>query len=164
MKILKRKSDEILVAEFDDICRKAKVIGFNEHVIEIKGVFTFHKAGYRNVLDKLIDSPSKNIEIEESVFNDMVNTLKTFSTEPDIIVSESKTKPAQTLIINLAALKADLMISFQDSETISLNNFVFTSSIVNFHGEALVQSQKVFYLGFDNLSKIQNYIFGNEIK
>jgi len=159
MKKFKSNSEEVLVADFDDVCKSAKVLGFNENVVEIKGVFTFHKEGYRNVLDKLIDRPSKNIEVDEATFNGMIEQLKTISAEPQNIVVESKTKPVQTLVINLEALKSDLMISYQDGETISLNNFVFTSSMVNFHGEALNPSQQVIYLGFEDLSKLKNYMF-----
>ena len=132
---------------------------YNENVIEVKGVFTFHKEGYRNILDKLMDSPNRNIEVDENTFNVMIAQLKTFSTEPQNIVVESKTKPVQTLVINLEALKNDLMISYQDGETISLNNFVFTSSMMNFHGEALNPSQRVIYLGFEDLSRLKNYMF-----
>lgn len=159
MKKFKSSSEEVLVADFDDICKSAKVIGFNENVIEVKGVFTFHKEGYRNILDKLMDSPNRNIEVDENTFNVMIAQLKTFSTEPQNIVVESKTKPVQTLVINLEALKNDLMISYQDGETISLNNFVFTSSMMNFHGEALNPSQRVIYLGFEDLSRLKNYMF-----
>ena len=159
MKKFKSSSEEVLVADFDDICKRAKVIGFNENVIEIKGVFTFHKEGYRNFLDKIIDRPSKNIEVDENTFNIMIAQLKTFSAEPQNIVVESKTKPTQTLVINLEALKNDLMISYQDGETISLNNFVFTSSMINFNGEALNFSQRVIYLGFEDLSRLKNYMF-----
>ena len=150
MKKFKSSSEEVLVADFDDICKSAKVIGFNENVIEVKGVFTFHKEGYRNFLDKIID---------EDTFNIMTAQLKTFSAEPQNIVVESKTKPTQTLVINLEALKNDLMISYQDGETISLNNFVFTSSMINFNGEALNFSQRVIYLGFEDLSRLKNYMF-----
>lgn len=152
-------AEEVLIADFSDVCKNAKIIGFNDTVIDVKGVVTFHRVGSRNKLDKLFDSPSRNVEIDETTFNTMVETLKTLSVEPQNIVTESKTKPVQTLVINMDALKNDLMISYQDGETITINNFVFTSSIMNFHGEALNPSQQVFYLGFDELSKLKSYVF-----
>ena len=152
-------AEEVLVADFSDVCKNAKIIGFNDTVIDVKGVVTFHRVGSRNKLDKLFDSPSRNVEIDETTFNTMVETLKTLSVEPQNIVTESKTKPVQTLVINMDALKNDLMISYQDGETITINNFVFTSSIMNFHVEALNPSQQVFYLGFDELSKLKSYVF-----
>ena len=164
MNKFKSNNEEVLVADFDDICKNAKIIGFNDDVIDIKGVFSFHRVGYRNILDKLMDNPSKNIEIDEVTFKGMVDTLKTLSAEPHVVVTESKTKPIQTLIINLEMLKKALMISYQDNKTITINNFVFTDSMMNFHGEALNPTQEVFYLGFDDLSKLKSYIFGSEEK
>ena len=163
MNKFKSNNEEVLVADFDDICKNAKIIGFNDNVIDIKGVFSFYRAGYRNILNKFMD-PSKNIEIDEATFKGMVDALKTLSAEPHVIVTESKTRPVQTLIINLETLKKALMISYQDNETITINNFVFTSSMMNFHGEALKLTQEVFYLGFDDLSKLKSYIFESDKK
>ncbi|MFL1706573.1 hypothetical protein ACHJH3_06155 [Campylobacter sp. MOP7] len=161
MKNINTRVGTLTIANFEDICSNAEVVLFNENMIEIPGIVTFYKENSINSLTKLMSITDKLIEINEADFQTMTKAIEASMNEPNMLVANIRVKPEKKGVFNLAKIKEDFIFGEQTNSSLVVNNYLFTNSTVEYHGESMFSPKWVFFLSFDEMSKVRDAIFNN---
>lgn len=155
------KNVKILIADYESIFSRSPIVSYNEDYIEIPGVVLFaRKKEKRGFFDRILNPGLEIIDIEDIVFSQMIEAIKSQESESHVIVINSKIKPAKTTLINLNALKSSFVFARIDMDSIVINEYVFTNSEFEFHGDGMFTSRKVYLLDFENMSKLKSVVLG----
>jgi len=154
MRVLIEKNNELFaLANFEEVVEKSTVIHFSEDTIEIPGIVILKREGSASLLSKILNVDLEVIEISDSVFDKMINTLKTVEVENKLIF-KTNIKPEKTVILDLENLKKSAVFVKETSTAIFVNNIIFTTDKLEFHGEGMFTSRRVYFL--KDLEKIKS--------
>lgn len=161
MQEINNKNIKILITDYESIFSRSPIVSYNEDYIEIPGVVLFaRKKEKRSFFDRLLNPGIEIIDIEDTVFNQMLEAIKSQESESHVIVVDSIVKPTKTTLINLEALKDAFVFARVDIDSIAINEYVFTNNEFEFHGDGMFTSRKVYLLDFENMSKLKSVILG----
>jgi len=154
MKILIQKSNETLaLANFEKVLDTLTAIHYNESTIEVPGIVVFKKEGSGTLLSKLLNAELEVITINQETFDKMIEAIHA-STVENKLIFQSTVKPAKTIVLNLDKLKEQAVFLKETETAIFVNNIIFTNDKLEFHGEGMFTSRRVYFLS--DLNKIKN--------
>jgi len=146
MKIIKEaKNEKLLLADFESILDNTITILFSEDTIEVPGVTILKREGKSTVLDKILNAELEVIEVENNSFDAMLETISVAKVENKLIFKAS-TSPDKTVILNLKKLKENAVFVKETETAIFVNNFIFTTDKLEYHGEGMFTSRKAFFV------------------
>lgn len=150
------KNTNIFIVDYESLFNKSVIISYNENYIEIPGVVIFsRKKEKQSLFDRILNPGIEIVSIEEEMFEQMIESIKVHEAESYVISFDSKTKPSKTILINIEALKEAFVFAKVDNDTITINDYVFTNNEMEFHGDGMFTSRKVYFIDFDSMSKIK---------
>lgn len=144
----------ILIPEFEEILEKVPVITYNETTIEIPGVVVFKDSKKGKFLTQVLNPGVEIIFVTTENFNDMINAIK--ATESDHLGFESRTIPRKQIVLNLAELKRRTIFIKTYDDTLSVNDYIFTNSELEFQGDGMFSAKKAYFVDFETLSIIKS--------
>jgi len=154
MKTIEKRENEILaLGNFEEVLENLIAVHFNEDTIEIPGVVILKRANSGSLLSKILNADLEVIDIDTEVFDSMIATIRTSEIENKLIF-KSATKPEKDIVLNLAELKKLAVFVKITDTAIFVNNFIFTNDKIEFHGEGMFTSRRVYFL--KDLSPIKN--------
>lgn len=173
-------NEKIYMAGIEEIIEKAKIIIFDENAIEIENFLVVMKEieeegrGFDiarftdSVWQRFVNITKTIVKSKESDFNRMLETLKTVEETENVFVLELPLKPKRTAIVNLRKLKNDLIfaseiknktgvLTKEPGETLMVNNVLFTTDAIEFHGSGMFTDKVAFLVSAEDLQKLKRY-------
>lgn len=152
--IKNEKNNRLFISDFEDIVRECEVISYNENLIEIPGVMLIvpeQKASFSLVaLNPGIDI----IKISEEEFLKMHEIISHIHEVEDRIVVSSPLMLKRKHVINLEKLVERAVLVKISDDTVLVNNYVFTSNLLEFHGDGMFTSKHAYNLGIEDMAVI----------
>ena len=136
--------------------KEAIVISYSEDTIEIPGIVILKRKGSNNLVQKLLNPSIEIIDIENNVFSDMISTIIASEVESNRIINESRVKPIKKVIININSLMNLAVFVRLSEESILINDYIFTKSETEFHGDGMFTSRKVYFIKDEDLKKLKD--------
>ena len=151
------KTGQIYLSDFEEILNNSEVIIFSETRIEIPGIVIFSKAKHC-LLSQIFNPGMEILSVEPSDFEKMIESLKI--KEEKLVFFDLGLKQGGTVRVNLAKIKENLVLIRKDKNLLILNNILFTSNEIEFHGTGMFTFKELSFLVEPSvLEHIENYMF-----
>jgi len=152
-KLISNKNEEFALADFEEVIEQSISIHFSKNTIEIPGVVILKRENSASLLSKILNVELEVVEIKSSVFDKMVSALESLSVENKLIF-KTMTKPEKTVILDLENLKKSAVFVKETETAIFVNHIIFTTDKLEFHGEGMFTSRRVYFL--EDLTPVKN--------
>jgi len=157
-KIDTKKNGTYYVKEFEEILEESSIVSFNEKTIVVPGIVVFTTKKNDGLAIRTLFSKEEFVEVDESSFQNMLETIKKFKQSDYVITTESKTIPKRMHVINLKEIKREAVLVRADKDILVVNDRIFTNSELEFHGSGMFTSKEVYFVTFEQMNKIKEIL------
>jgi len=162
-KVTNENSNEtLLLANIYNVLDNSITFSFGDNHIEFPGIVIIQREGTKKFITKLLNPGLEIIEIVDSVFDSMKIAIDSIVLDKSKIITDSKIRPIRKNIINLNKLQESAIFVKSTEDSLMINDYVFTNNEAEFHGDGMFTSKKVFFLGFEDMSRIRALFDYNE--
>lgn len=133
----------------------ATVINYNENTIEFPGLFILSKNGKVSVVSKLLNPGVELFNIDSAAFEEILSLI---SEEKEGVrhLEKSITLPAMKSRVNITKMLEDNIYIRDFDNSLVVDDVLFTTSEIEFHGTGLFTARKHVYLvGMSTLSDLR---------
>ena len=154
LETVKRTDTEtIKIKNFEDILEKKTYIYFSGNRIEIPGILIFAKE-HKGFLSQLLNPGVDIIYTKEEDFKDMIALVE--KEDKNVMFLERKTLPTTKVRIQLDKLKEETILFKKEPNMLLVDNVIFTTSELEFHGTGMFTSREVFKVSEEEFKVIED--------
>jgi len=128
------------IAPIEKIAKTQKVIYFDNDKIEVPNIVIFRKENsglIKSFAQRVMNPGVPQVEVSESDFNTRIMALET---EIDGVIYIELKGLKTTARVNLDLIKRDAVYVERDDQYLKVNDIVFTSDIVEYHGFSMANN------------------------
>jgi len=151
-KIIDEKDLSLHLSNFQESLDKMNVIKFSDSYIEFPDIIIFSNKNetIRQFLNPGIDV----LSIDKEDLNSMIFDIKS---NLNFIFIEGSLKPKGTLAFNLEKIKNELVLYKESKYFIIINDMLFTTDSLEFHGSFFGGKNNLFLVSKDDLIMLKEY-------
>ena len=160
--VKKEKYFDIFFVGIEDAAKKSQLIMINDEVIKINDEVMFvrdNANSARKLMYATLFIGTYMVEVDEKSFKAMEQVVLNKEKDKDYILVDYGRKPNAKVLINLRAIKNNMVTLKVNEDTIIVNNIIFTVNAMEFLGDSLFAGkQNSFKVAPDVYTYIKKYL------
>jgi len=159
---IQNSHNEIFVEEdFEQIIQKTDIIIYGEDFINFPETLLF-SAKQKSFLYQILNLDTELLSCSKEDIDTMVTTI---GLAKNLMIIKKATRPKGFVAINKQKIKSELIFChFEQNRKLTINEYVFTSSTLEFYGLGLLSSKKVFFIEEEKLKELSRYFLSEVLE
>ena len=157
-KIEEDKDLSLYLSNFQESLAKLNIIKFSNSYIEFPEVIIF--SGTNETLRQILNPGIDILSVETDILKEMIFDIES---KEGFLFIDGFLKPKGTIGINIEKLKNELVLYKESKHFVVINNLLFTTDSLEFHGSFFGGKNNLFLINKNDLVKLKEY-FNSVVK